>query len=182
MTWREAVDSDIQKGEELFTSGEDKEYVRTDTDIRKLYEMRPTAPAARQMVLGQFAGEYIYLYSGRDGYEAAKSTIDEQSKMGPNSDQLVAGTIDLWAPQTMMLRNGGIMKRRDKKAALNLLAGNTANKYSSMLLWSPWNELEEVNGEQGEEESEQQKQTRLSVFPKSTFLLQMNEEDSFNML
>ena len=51
-----------------------------------------------------------------------------------------------------------------------------------MLLWSPWNELEEVNGEQGEEESEQQKQTRLSVFPKSTFLLQMNEEDSFNML
>ena len=39
LTWREAVDSDIQKGEELFTSGEDKEYVRTDTDIRKLYEI-----------------------------------------------------------------------------------------------------------------------------------------------
>ena len=82
----------------------------------------------------------------------------------------------------MMLRNGGIMKRRDKKAALNLLAGNTPNKYSSMLLWSPWNELEEVNGEQGEDETEQQKQSRLSVFPKSKFLVQMNEEDSFDMV
>ena len=182
LTWREAVDSDNQKGEELFTSGEGKEYVWTDGDIRKLYEMRPTAPAARQMVLGQFASEYIILYQSRHGYEAAKSTIDEQSKMGPNSDQLVAGTIDIWAPQTMMLKNGGIMKRRDKKAALNLLAGNTANKYSSMLLWSPWNELEEVNGEQGEVETEQQKQIRLSVFPKSIFPVQINEDESVDML
>ena len=43
LTWREAVDSDNQKGEELFTSGEGKEYVWTDGDIRKLYEMRPIA-------------------------------------------------------------------------------------------------------------------------------------------
>ena len=115
-------------------------------------------------------------------YEAAKSTIDEESKLGPHSDKLIAGTIDLWAPQTMMLKNGGIMKRRDKKAALNLLAGNTANKYSSMLLWSPWNELEEVNGEQGEVETEQQKQIRLSVFPKSMFPVQINEDESVDML
>ena len=34
LKWRAAIDSDNQKGEELFASGEGKEYVRTDTDIR----------------------------------------------------------------------------------------------------------------------------------------------------
>ena len=34
------IDKDKQKGEEVFTAGEVKEYVRTDGDIRKLYEMR----------------------------------------------------------------------------------------------------------------------------------------------
>ena len=46
----------------------------------------------RQMTLGQFASEYILLYPARDGYEAAKSTIDEQSKIGQNSDHHIAGT------------------------------------------------------------------------------------------
>ena len=156
-----------------------KQYVRTDGDIRKLYEMRPAS--MRQMTLGEFASEYRLLYPSDRGYEVAKSTIDEQSKVGPNSGQLIAGSADLWAPQTMMLRNGGIVKKRDKKAALNLLAGGTTNKFSSMLLWSPWNKLEEVNGEQGEDETEEQKQTRLSVFPKSIFPVQMNEDESINM-
>ena len=115
LIWREAVDSDNQKGEEIFTSTAEKEYVRTDGDIRKLYEMRPEP--MKQMTLGQFASEYRLLYQSWHGYEAAKSTIDEQSKLGPNSRQLVAGTMDIWAPQTMMLSNGGVMKKRDEKAA-----------------------------------------------------------------
>ena len=119
--------------------------------------------------MGQFASEYRLLYQSRHGYEAAKSTIDEQSKVGPNSGQLIAGTIDLWAPQAMMLSNGGVMKKREEKAALSLPEKGKRNKYATMLLWSPWTELEAVNGEQDEDETEEQKATRLSVFPKSVF-------------
>ena len=121
------------------------------------------------MTLGQFASEYRLLYPSHHGYEAAKSTIDEQSKLGPNSGQLIAGTIDVWAPQTMMLINGGVMKKRDEKAALSLPNKGKRNKYATMLLWSPWTELEGVNGEQEEDETGFQKETRLAVFPKSVF-------------
>ena len=178
LKWRDAVDSDNHKGEEIFTSAAEKEYVRTDGDIRKLYEMRPVS--MKQMVLGQFASEYILLYQSRYGYEAAKSTIDEQSRLGPNSNQLIAGTRDLWAPQTMMLLNEGIMKRRNEKAALSLPHGRKRNKYATMLLWSPWTELEGVNGEQDEDETEEQKQRRLSVFPASVFQAQLCEDDSID--
>ena len=173
LKWREAVDSDNQRGEEVFLTSEEKEYVRTDGDIRKLYEMRPAS--MKQMTLGQFASEYIQLRQGRDGYEAALSTIDEQSKLGTNSNQLVAGTGDLRAPETMMLLNGGVMKRRTKAAALNLPNGGKRNKYVTMLLWSPWTELERVNGEQDQDETEEQKHARLSVFPKSVFPVHMED-------
>ena len=136
----------------------------------------------KQMTLGQFASEYRLLHPSRHGYEAAKSTIDEQSKLGPNSGQLIAGTIDVSAPQTMMLLNGGVMKKRDEKAALNLPDKGKRNKYATMLLWSPWTELEGVNGEQDEDETEEQKETRLSVFPKSVFPVHMYEDASIEML
>ena len=135
----------------------------------------------KQMTLGQFASEYRLLYPSHHGYEAAKSTIDEQNKLGPNSSQLVAGTIDVWAPQTMMLLNGGVMKKRDEKAALSLPDKGERNKYATMLLWSPWTELEGVSGEQDENETEEQKETRLGVFPKSVFPLHIYEDVSIEM-
>ena len=135
----------------------------------------------KQMTFGQFASEYRLLYPGRDGYEAAKSTISEDSKIGPNSGHLIAGTEDIWAPLAMVLSNGGIVKRRERKAALNIGNEGKTNKYVTMLLWSPWNDLVEVNGEQYEYETEQQKQTRLSVFPASVFPVHIGD-DSMNML
>ena len=110
------------------------------------------------------------------------STIDEQSKLGTNSNQLVAGTRDLRAPETMMLLNGGVMKRRTNAAALNLLNGGKRNKYVTMLLWSPWTELERVNGVQDQDETEEQKHTRLSVFPKSVFPVDMEYSSIDEML
>ena len=136
----------------------------------------------KQMTLGQFASEYIQLRQGRHGYEAAMSTIDEQSKLGTSSDQLVAGTRDVRAPETMMLLNGGVMKRRTKAAALNLPNAGKRNKYITMLLWSPWTELERVNGEQDQDETEEQKDTRLSVFPKSVFPENMEDSSIDDML
>lgn len=178
LKWREAVDSDRLKGEEIFTSSAEKEYVRTDGDIRKLYEARPAA--MEHMTLGQFASEYILLYPSWHGYEAAKSTIDEHSKIGPNSDQLIAGSRDLWAPQTMMLLNGGIMKRRNENAALCLSNRGKMTKYATMLLWTPWTVQGSVNGEHHENETEEQKQRRLGVFPAS--VVHMCEDDSMDML
>ena len=73
------------------------------------------------------------------------------------------------------------MKKREKRAALNLPNKGTTNKYVSMLLWSPWNHLEEVNGEQQGYETEEQKLTRLSVFPASVFPVHVDTDDSIDM-
>ena len=70
---------------------------------------------------------------------------------------------------------------RTVKAALNLPGRGKTNKYTSMLLWSPWTELERVNGEQEEDETEEQKHRRLIVFPKSIFPVPFHEDDSINM-
>ena len=51
-----------------------------------------------------------------------------------------------------------------------------------MLLWSPWTELEGVNGEQDEDETDEQKEKRLCVFPKSVFPLHLYEDASIDML
>ena len=88
----------------------------------------------------------------------------------------------MWAPQTMMLLNGGIMKRRIRKAALSLSHRGKTNKYATMLLWSPWSVLEDVNGEQEENETEEQKQRRLSIFPASILPVQMSEDDSIELI
>ena len=57
LTWRNAGDNDHQNDEEVFANAEDRFYVRTNSDMRKLYEGRP--PVARGMSLGQFASEYV---------------------------------------------------------------------------------------------------------------------------
>ena len=74
------------------------------------------------------------------------------------------------------------MNRRNEKAALNIHKEGKTNKYITMLLWSPWTELEGVNGEQNEEETEEQKQRRLSVFPSSVFPTQTVGDDTIEML
>ena len=79
LKWREAVDSDNQKHEDIFSSAAEKEYVRTDGDIRKLYEMRPAV--IKKMTLGQFASEYRLLYPSKTGYEVAKSTPPSTTKL-----------------------------------------------------------------------------------------------------
>ena len=73
-----------------------------------------------------------------------------------------------------------MFKRRNEKAALSLPYGGKRNKYTTRLLWSPWTELEDVNGEQDEDETEEQKQRRLSVFPASVFQAQLCEDDSID--
>ena len=61
LKWRDASDNDEIRGDEVYVSGA-KCYVRRDTDIRVLYEMRPDAMSG--MRLGQLAADYRLLEKG----------------------------------------------------------------------------------------------------------------------
>ena len=101
-----------------------------------------------------------------------RNIIDDQTRLGPPSQCLVAGTEGTVAPQAMMMQNGRIMVKRSKesKAAIHLLQHCTTNKYANRLLWSTWKYLEDVKtNEDDEGETEAEKKTRLSVYPMSVF-------------
>ena len=117
VSWREAKDHDIQNGEDIFVNqdeegeeDEDKGYVRSKSDVRRLYEARPEN--MRGMRLGQFAPEYREIQAGGCGLEAAKSKIESETDVGPDSDGRVIGEDNLAAPQCMRLSNGTVMQRR----------------------------------------------------------------------
>ena len=174
------MDSDNHNGEIIFESEERRLYVRAISDIRVLYEKRPQRMAG--MVLGQFSCEYRLLKPSGHGYEKAKNSINEDTFVGPDSQRLVAGTNNVAAPETMMLTNGKLMKRRqDLTAVPNLLFSGIASKHGNQLMWSPWQRLEEVTGIQDEHETEGQKKVRLEIFPYSLFPIAEEEieDDDF---
>ena len=123
-----------------------------------------------KMVLGEFASRYRLLKPSGHGFESAKNSINEATSVGPDSDHLVAGTRDTAAPESMMLANGKLMKRREDVSAVpNLFYSGCSSKYMNQLMWSPWRELEKVTGVQDKKESEDQKKIRLELFPLSVF-------------
>lgn len=171
LTWREAEDHDNLRGEEIFQNvvdGEPEKYVRTDGDIRKLYESRPDR--LKPMVLGHFASDFRKIKSGGCGLESAEEKIDPETGLGPASTTPVAGNENEAAPLCMKLKNGKIMQKRSgPRAVLHLLQSGAPGRHGNQLLWSPWQYLEEVSGDQQEEESDAQKRTRLSIFPMSVY-------------
>ena len=168
LSWRCAQDSDNHGGETVFKTDSADLYVRTCSDIRILYENRPER--AHGMVLGEFLSQYRLLKPSDHGFERARNGIDEDTQVGPDSDQLIAGTPNTAAPETMMLRNGKIMKRRLNGLAVpNQLYSGSSSKHGNQMMWTPWRLLEEVTGVQEEEETEVQKRVRLEVFPLSVF-------------
>ena len=82
------------------------------------------------------------------------------------------------APQAMMMENGRILVKRsnESKAVIHLLHHGTTSKYANCLLWNPWQFLENIATNQQEEETDAQKNTRLSIFPMSVFRC-VQEED-----
>ena len=168
LTWRGATDSDHHNGEEVFENDERRLYVRTVSDVRILYENRPERMS--KMVLGEFASQYRLLKPSGHGFESAKNSINEATSVGPDSDHLVAGTREIAAPESMLLANGKLMKRREDVSAVpNLFYSGCSSKYMNQLMWSPWRELEKVTGIQDKQESEDQKKVRLELFPLSVF-------------
>ena len=171
LSWRGATDQDDIKGEEIFssTATEGKTYVRTDGDVRKLFENKP--PWARNLLLGQFASEFRLIRPNKRGYDRVKSLINRETLVGPPSDKVMAGQQEL-LPQCLELTHGALMTRRQEKAVLVPLYQGTPTEYSSNLLWSPWTLLEDVVGdnEREEVETDQQKDSRLQVFPFSLIM------------
>ena len=168
LSWRGATDSDNHTGEEVFESSDDRLYVRRTSDIRILYEYVPER--MKRMCLGQFACEYRELSKSQCGYEKARNSINEHTFTGPDSEALVAGTLDLAAPQAMLLKNEKLMVRRQAVQAVPcLLYSGCSSKHGNQLMWSPWERLEQVTGEQIEEETDDQKNVRQQIFPLSVF-------------
>lgn len=180
LTWKEAQDSDNQRGEVLFASqvdqreGEDgKNYVRTKSDIRILYEMRPAK--LKNMVLGFFASSYRKIKPGGHGFQSAKDRINPGTGVGPDSSEKLVGDDHLMAPQCMELTNGDVMvKRSGKSAVLHFLYDGKTRRHGNQVLWSSWMFLEKIR-DQEVVESEVQRERRLEVFPMSK---QEEEDDS----
>ena len=170
LTWKTASESDNQTDEDVFVNYENCLYVRTNSDIRKLYEGRPLA--VREMRLGQLACEYRLLAASDCGYEKTRSLIDTESKVGPNTTDPIVGTANGYAPQSIMVKGERILKRRENAEAYavpHLLYSGRLDSYGNQLLWTPWDQLENVNGDQDENETENQARVRLSMFPMSVF-------------
>ena len=175
LTWRKALDSDNHSGDMVFHGEAESWYVRTSSDVRILYEKRPAR--MDRMVLAELACDYILLHPSKKGYEKATSSIDEDTQVGPDSGHIVAGTVDLAAPATMKLSDGKIMRRRqDGKAVPLLLFSGSISKHGSQVMFSPWRQLEDVDGLQNQEETDEQRSARLKIFPCS--VIPHDEEDS----
>ena len=177
LLWRSAQDSDNQNGETVFQGEMEELYVRQHSDIRILYENLPER--ARAMVLGQLLSQYKLLWPSDNGFARARESIDDVTKVGPDSDQRVAGTPEIAAPQTILLANGKIMKRRTYGIAVPLiLPSGFIGKLGNQLMWTPWRFLEDVTGDQDDEETEVQRQIRLELFPRSVFPAGVDSDDS----
>ena len=179
LTWRVARDSDYENGEVIFESEGMRLYARTDSDVRKLYEDRPEK--MREMRLGQLACEYRLLCPSDHCFENAKNSIDEETNLGPNSSDTVVGTSTTFAPKVMRLSNDKIMKRRvEGKAVPHLLFSGMMSKHGSQLMWSPWQNLEDITGQQDEMKTAEQRRTRLEIFPLSNFphIEESDEDDN----
>ena len=166
LKWRESCDEDELRGEEIFAceTGE-KLYVRAGSDMRVLYEARPEK--YKEMTLGHFLSDYRPLKLNSREADTANNKIGEMTELSSQ----VAGSDGTLAPQIMMLTNGKIVVRRSRgvRAVPHLLYFGTTSKYSNCLLWTPWQHLEKVEPHQEEEETEDQKNKRLSIYPMSKF-------------
>ena len=88
LTWRQAVDFDIHSGDSVFqVDGSEDMFVRSNNDVRVLYEKLPVS--MRIMCLGQLVKEYRLLHPSMIGYESAKSSINEDTEVGPDSAALI---------------------------------------------------------------------------------------------
>ena len=156
--------------------------MRTNGDVRVLYELRPMVMKTKPLCFAQFATDFRILKPALEthrplAYEKTVGEIDPATGVGPDSSESIAGSFTEAAPRSLKLANGKIMVKRCSKAVPHLLYSGALNKYSSTLLFSPWKELESIRVDQEDIETAAQRQTRLELFPKSVFPVCNTESD-----
>ena len=67
---------------------------------------------------------------------------------------------------------------RDGIAVPLILPSGSIGKLGNQLMWTPWRFLENVTGDQDDEETDVQRQNRLEVFPLSVFPAAVDSNDS----
>ena len=67
---------------------------------------------------------------------------------------------------------------RDGIAVPLILPSGSIGKLGNQLMWTPWRFLENVTGDQDDEETDVQRQNRLEVFPLSVFPAGVDSDDS----
>ncbi len=180
-----STDRDVEIGEEIFYNDENRAFIRTGKDVRKLYEYRPLN--LENMTLAQFATQYYVMNRSRPTqYEAVNEKIDKTTNVGPDSEDCIVGIPGVAAPQCILTKTGELMKKREGGRAPvipHLLYTGHMSQHGYRLMFTPWRELEQVNAtDQTELETESQREIRLVIFPmgkfSAFFQLGMEEDDS----
>ena len=173
---------DVDRGEDVYLSKQGRPYMRITSDIRVLYEMRP--PAMEAMTLVEFATRYIVLKPSREthrrlSYENTVAEIDHATRVGPDSLDMIAGSPNTAAPVSMKLKNEKIMVKRSRgeNAVPLLLHSGGLNRYANRLLFSPWRELETLDVDREEIETDTEQAVRLELFPMGVFGQCQEESD-----
>ena len=160
-SFRDATEED-EETETVFFNRKNEGFIIINGDLRKLYAMRPDA--LREMTFAQFVINYYKLQSHQ------KALLQPRSDIGLESSEPVIGG-NARAPLFLKLTNGIIMKKRNEssKPVPLLLFSNSVDSYEDRILFKPWRNLEDVTAEGSEEESAQQRQNQLALFPMSVF-------------
>ena len=151
-----------EEAEVVFLNRKDEGFIIMNSDLRKLYSMRPQA--IKDMIFAQFIACYYKLHSGQ------KAVFQPQSDIGFDSNETIIGSTSR-VPLYIKLTNGIKMKKR---AAISrtvplLLFSNSLDSYEDRILFNPWRNIEDVDEEGTEEDRVQQRQNRLSLFPLGVF-------------
>ena len=174
LSWRPEKATDKDAGEDTFKSFDrklkmDKDFVRTDSSPRKLYEHRPASLQA--MRYGQFACQYRKLDPSQNGYKTLYDQCNSNSQaLGPDSDFPMVGVPGRTVPTGVILNNSVLMKLRDDKIALPVLPDGERNYVTDVLLFGEWDNSDEVAEQSADGDTplkmEQRKSVRLELFPK----------------
>ena len=150
--------------DDIYTNSKGESFIVTNGDLKKLYMKRP--PSMHAITLAQFAITY---YKTNPSQPAI---IDTQTGVGRETGQAIVGGGDLSLPMYMRLSNGVIMKKRSdpSRHALLLLKYKETDDYGSRLMFQPWSTLEELAGNQNDEDKEIQGQNCRAMFPMAEFL------------
>ena len=107
-----------------------------------------------------------------------QAIIDPYTDVGGETEDPIIGAHGK-LPSSMRLSNGIIMKKRSdpSKHVPLLLQYKEINDYGSRLMFQPWRQLEELIGDQSNEDKRKQKQNCLALFPMGIFPRQAGDSD-----